>query len=95
MTQCSTRIISFLNLASCLKTKNNASWLAGKLPGGIKRDSKRTATGLNGVLCVSWVEGGRRASLRRLLEKAMEWEAMVSCGAYKRRAATNSGWISI
>ena len=56
---------------------------------------RRTATGLNGALCMYWVEGGRRASLRRLLEKAMEWVAMVSCGAYKHRSATNSGWISI
>ena len=56
---------------------------------------RRTDTGLNGVLCMYWVEGGRHASLRRLLEKAMKWEAMVICGAYKRRAATNLGWISI
>ena len=28
---------------------------------------KRTGTGLNGALCVYWVEGGRHASLRRLL----------------------------
>ena len=59
------------------------------------RGFRRTATGLNGVLCMYWVEGGRHASLRRLLEKAMEWMAMVSCGAYKHRSATNSGWISI
>ena len=59
------------------------------------RGFRRTDTGLNSVLCVFWVEGRRRASLRRLLEKAMEWEAMVICGAYKRRAATKSGWISI
>ena len=57
--------------------------------------SRSTDAGLNGALCAHWVEGGRRASLRRLLEKAMEWVAMVICGAYKRRAATNSGWISI
>ena len=57
--------------------------------------SRRTDTGLNGALCVFWVESGHRASLRRLLEKAMEWVAMVSCGAYKHRSATNSGWISI
>ena len=56
---------------------------------------RRTDTGLNDALCVSWVEGGRHASFRRLLEKAMEWVAMVSCGAYKHRSATNSGWISI
>ena len=59
------------------------------------RGFRRTDTGLNSVLCVFWVEGRRRASLRRLLEKAMKWEAMVSYGAYKRRAATNLGWISI
>ena len=50
---------------------------------------------MNGALCVYWVEWGRHASLRRLLAKAMEWVAMVSCGAYKHRSATNSGWISI
>ena len=49
----------------------------------------RTDTGLNDALCVFWVEGRRHASLRRLLEKAMEWVAMVSCGAYKHRSATN------
>ena len=59
------------------------------------RGLRSTDTGLNGALCVYWVEGRRRASLRRLLEKAMEWVVMVSCGAYKRQAATNSGWISI
>ena len=59
------------------------------------RGFRRTDTGLNSVLCVFWVEGRRRASLRRLLEKAMEWMAMVICGAYKHRSATNSGWISI
>ena len=53
------------------------------------RGFRRTDTGLNSVLCVFWVEGRRRASLRRLLEKAMEWMAMGSYGAYKRRAATN------
>ena len=47
------------------------------------------------IVVMSRVEGRRRASLRRLLEKAMEWMAMVICGAYKRRAATKSGWISI
>ena len=50
---------------------------------------RRTATGLNDALRVYWVEGRRRASLGRLLEKAMEWVAMVSCGAYKHRSATN------
>ena len=59
------------------------------------RGFRRTDTGLNGALCVYWVEGGRRASFRRLLEKAMEWVAMVSWGAYEHRSATNSGWISI
>ena len=61
----------------------------------MERHARRTDTGLNAALCVFWVEGRRSASLRRLLEKAMEWVAMVICGAYKRRAATNSGWISI
>ena len=59
------------------------------------RGFRRTDTGLNSALCVFWVERGRHASFRRLLEKAMKWEAMVSYGAYKRRAATNLGWISI
>ena len=59
------------------------------------RGFRRTDTGLNDGLCMYWVEGRRHASLRRLLEKAMKWEAMVSYGAYKRRAATNLGWISI
>ena len=59
------------------------------------RGFRRTDTGLNSALCVFWVEGRRHASLRRLLEKAMEWVVMVSCGAYKHRSATNSGWISI
>ena len=59
------------------------------------RGFRRTDTGLNDGLCMYWVEGRRHASLRRLLEKAMEWVAMVSCGAYKHRSATNSGWISI
>ena len=57
--------------------------------------SKSTDAGLNGALCEHWVEGGRRASSRRLQEKAMRWVAMVSYGAYKRRAATIRTSISI
>ena len=57
--------------------------------------SRSTDAGLNGALCAHWVEGGRRASSRRLQEKAMRWVAMVSYGAYKRRAATYRTSISI
>ena len=47
---------------SMIMSKSNASI----------RHFRSTGTGLNGALCGYWVEGGRRASLRRLLEKAMK-----------------------
>ena len=57
--------------------------------------SRSTDAVLNGALCAHWVEGGRHASSKRLLEKGRKWVAMLNYGACKRRSATNPGSISI